>query len=339
MRVIGRLVRVAAVVLVLVLAVGVALGALVGWITMRSQPETSGSIAIAGLDGYVAVQRDSNGIAQIYADTPHDLFMAQGYVHAQERLWQMEVWRHIGSGRLSELFGESQLETDQFIRALDWRGAAERDLAAMAPETVAALQAYADGVNAYVTTHKGSLGLPFVFIGVRAGLGGGLDGYTPEPWTPIDTAQWQKVQSWNLGGNYTSEVFRVLADAQLGGAARTDDLLPAYPTDGPIIAPTKSLSVTTAGAEHSATTATVSTAAVGHSSALTQPQSRRAGLARPSRPAGRQPLRVSTRRRGWRLRMASGPTTGSSDPNAARPGERCSRTIHTSASECRPSGT
>ena len=244
MRVIGRFLEVAIVVFI---AVVVAVGALVGWVTVRSFPQTSGTVEIAGLDRAVSVKRDANGIIQIFANTPHDLFMAQGYAHAQERLWQMEVWRHIGSGRLSELFGESQLETDRFIRALDWRGAAVRDLAAMAPESIAALQAYADGVNAFIDHEAGSLGLPFVFMGLSAGLGGGPGGYTPEPWTPLDTAQWQKVQSWNLGGNYASEVFRVLADARLGDPARTDELFPAYPADAPIIAPTANLSAASAG--------------------------------------------------------------------------------------------
>ena len=79
----------------------------------------------------MTVLRDAAGIAQILADSPHDLFMAQGYVHAQERMWQMEVWRHISAGRLSELFGKSQLDDDRFIRTLGWRQAAERDLAAL----------------------------------------------------------------------------------------------------------------------------------------------------------------------------------------------------------------
>jgi penicillin amidase len=238
MRLIRSLLAVLRVLLVVLLGLVVSVGILVGWITIRSFPITDGTIEIAGLEDEVAIQRDANGIIQIYAGTPHDLFLAQGYAHAQERLWQMEVWRHIGAGRLSELFGSSQLERDRFIRTLDWRGAAERDLAAMRPETIAALEAYAEGVNAFIADNEGSLGLPFVIMGFQAGLGGGVGGYTPEPWTPLDTAQWQKVQSWNLGGNYTSEVFRVLADARLEDPARTDALFPPYPADAPVIVPT-----------------------------------------------------------------------------------------------------
>src|SRR5205814_584996 len=84
------------------------------------------------------VYRDASGITQIYADTPHDLFLAQGYVHAQDRMWQMEVWRHISSGRLAELFGESQVKTDKFIRLLGFRRAAQADLEAASPGVRAA---------------------------------------------------------------------------------------------------------------------------------------------------------------------------------------------------------
>ena len=89
-------------------------------------------------------------IAQIAASTTHDLFLAQGFVHAQERMWQMKVWRHISSGRLAELFGSGSIDTDRFIRTLGWRTAAERDLAAQLSDTRAALEAYADGVNAWL---------------------------------------------------------------------------------------------------------------------------------------------------------------------------------------------
>jgi penicillin amidase len=223
-------------VLVLVLVVlSLGLAAMVGVVTWRAFPQTSGTLHLPGLQGSVTVDRDANGVVQIYADSSHDLFLAQGYVHAQERLWQMEVWRHIGAGRLAELFGPSQVDTDRFIRTLGWRQAAARDLAAMEPQVVQLLQAYADGVNAYIQSHAGGLGLPFVVVGLQAGLGGGLGGYTPEPWTPLDTATWQKVESWQLAGNLDSEIFRLLADARLGSRDQTDRLFPPYPPTAPTI--------------------------------------------------------------------------------------------------------
>jgi penicillin amidase len=225
--------RVAKPLFVIVVVLAVAVGGLLFAVTTRALPETSGTIRIPGLDAEVSVFRDDAGIARIVADTPHDLFLAQGYVHAQDRLWQMEVWRHISSGRLSELFGKSQLENDRFIRALDWRGAAERDLAALSPEARAALDAYAEGVNAYLEGQRGSLGLAFVVTGLQSGKG--PLGYDPEPWTALDSAAWQKVQSWNLGGNMDEEIFRMLADARLGDPARTNELFPPYPAGAPVI--------------------------------------------------------------------------------------------------------
>ena len=117
--------------LVVVLVAVVAAAGFLTWVTVRAMPETTGTIAATGLGAPVTVARDAAGIAHITADTPHDLFFAQGYVHASERMWQMEVWRHISAGRLAEVFGASQLDTDQFIRTLGWRVAAQRDLDAV----------------------------------------------------------------------------------------------------------------------------------------------------------------------------------------------------------------
>ena len=222
-----RFVKVGLVGLLIVVLIAVAggIGAL-AWITGRAQPQTSGTVQVPGLTGEVTVARDINGIAQITATTPGDLFFAQGYVHASERMWQMEVWRHISAGRLSELFGESQLDTDRFIRTVGWRAAAERDLAAVSPAGRIALDGYAAGVNAWLDTHRGSLGLAYLVTGTE-----------PEPWTTLDTLTWGKVQAWNLGGNMDAEIFRFLADARLGDPARTDDLFTPR-EGGPVITPT-----------------------------------------------------------------------------------------------------
>ncbi len=164
-----RLKRVLAVLLVVVLVVvGAGVGAL-AWFTGRALPQTSGTLTVPGLERPVTVVRDVAGIAHIRAETVHDLFMAQGFVHAQERMWQMEVWRHISAGRLAEMFGESQLDTDRFIRTLGWRQATERDLAAMTPDARAVLDAYAQGVNAWLDQERDSLGLAFLLDGHETG--------------------------------------------------------------------------------------------------------------------------------------------------------------------------
>ena len=208
---------------VLLAVVGLGVGAVV-WITGRAL-QTSGMVSVPGLEATATIRRDVNGVAQITATTPHDLFMTQGYVHAQERMWQMEVWRHISSGRLSELFGLGSIDDDRFIRTLGWRDAAARDMALLAPETRAVLDAYAAGVNAWLDPHRNELGLAFV-----------LSGDDPEPWTALDTLAWGKVQAWNLSGNMSSELFRYLADARLGDPARTDELFPTR-EGGPVIVP------------------------------------------------------------------------------------------------------
>ncbi len=93
----------------------------------KSFPQIDGEIKVEGLDGEVNIYRDAMGIPHIYATTAHDIFFAQGYVHAQDRFWQMDAWRHIGSGQLSEMFGEGQVETDAFLRTLGWRKTAEAE--------------------------------------------------------------------------------------------------------------------------------------------------------------------------------------------------------------------
>ncbi|MDO8483697.1 MAG: penicillin acylase family protein, partial [Candidatus Limnocylindrales bacterium] len=222
-----RLIKSALVVLVAVVLVAIiALVGLLAALTARALPKATGTAQLPGLTAPVTVVRDDAGIAHITADSTHDLFFAQGYVHASERMWQMEVWRHISAGRLSELFGPSQLDTDRFIRTLGWRVAAQRDLDATGDATRSVLDAYTAGVNAWLDGHRDSLGLAFL-----------ASGATPEPWTDLDTVAWGKVQAWNLGGNFDTEIFRYLADAALGNPARTDELFPAYSENAPVITP------------------------------------------------------------------------------------------------------
>ena len=230
MRILKRLV--VALLVVVVVGVTAGVGAL-AWITTRAMPETTGSLRLAGLDAEVTVARDGAGFAHITATTPRDLFLAQGFVHAQERMWQMEVWRRISAGRLSEVFGAGSLDDDRFIRTLGWRQAAERDLAALSAETRAILDAYAEGVNAWLDANRGDLGLAFVITGTD-----------PEPWTELDTLTWGKVQAWNLGGNMDSELFRFLADATLGDPSRTDELFAAREF-APVIVPTPDIGAAT----------------------------------------------------------------------------------------------
>ena len=194
-----------------------------------SFPRTRGTIKVPSLHASVEVLRDAQGVPQIYATDTHDLFFAQGYVHAQDRFWQMDFWRHIGSGRLSEMFGESQLETDKFLRTMGWARVVERELAALDPEARATLEAYGEGVNAYLAEHRGpGLSLEYAVLGLLT------PGYTPEPWTPLHSLTWAKAMAWDLGGNMKLELERAVLLRKLG-PQRLAELFPPYPAENPVI--------------------------------------------------------------------------------------------------------
>jgi penicillin amidase len=218
------------VVLVVVLVVGLIGVGSVLFTVRRPWPKINGKAGVDGLQAEVTVVRDSWGIPHIYAPNAHDLFFAQGYVHAQDRFWQMEFWRRIGSGRLAEILGESALPDDQFIRTLGWHRTAAQELELMDSKDLAVLEAYAEGVNAYVSTHQGRLGLEFTMLGLT-----GVK-FEPEPWTPLNTLTWAKVMAWDLGGNRTDEILRAQIGARLGTSA-ISELMPPYPDDYPVIVP------------------------------------------------------------------------------------------------------
>ncbi len=223
----GRLLFVLPALLLLVALVGLVYGVT---IVRRSWPKVDGAVEMDGPHAQVTIVRDSWGIPHIYASNAHDLFLAQGYVHAQDRFWQMEFWRRIGSGRLSEVLGESGLENDRFIRTIGWHRAAAQDLELLDDETRSVLDAYAEGVNAYVSAHRGSLGLEFTILGLTGTR------FEPEPWTPLDTISWGKVMAWDLSGNRSSELLRAHIAARLGASA-VDTLVPPYPEEDPVIVP------------------------------------------------------------------------------------------------------
>ncbi|WP_372728091.1 penicillin acylase family protein [Nocardioides sp.] len=202
----ARLTTYVAVALVLVLLAG---AATVTVVVRRPFPQTAGTLEVAGLQGSVEVVRDEHGIPQLYADSLADLMLAQGFVHAQERFFEMDVRRHATAGRLAELFGPDALDNDRFVRTMGWRRVAEQELALVKPETREALDAYAAGVNAYLATHSPSqVALEYTLLGL-----GGLS-YRPEPWTPVDSLAWLKAMAWDLRGNMDDEIDRALALAE-----------------------------------------------------------------------------------------------------------------------------
>ncbi|MFJ7197996.1 MULTISPECIES: penicillin acylase family protein [unclassified Streptomyces] len=220
----GRRARLIVIVLVLALVAGIGYGTFWSVSTVRaSYPQTTGSTKLDGLDGSVDVKRDSYGIPQLYADSDADLFRAQGFVQAQDRFWEMDVRRHMTAGRLSEMFGSGQVETDSFLRTLGWRKVAQEEYDnVLSEDTKKNLQAYADGVNAYLKGRDGK------DISVEYAALGFTNDYKPTEWTPVDSVAWLKAMAWDLRGNMQDEIDRSLMTSRLD-AKQIEDLYPAYP--------------------------------------------------------------------------------------------------------------
>lgn len=191
----------------------------------RAFPQTDGEIEVPGLTADVRVLRDEQGVPQVYADQATDLFYAQGFVHAQDRFYEMDFRRHVTAGRLAELVGDAALETDMFVRTLGWRATAEAELAMLDPETRRYLQAYAEGVNAYIGDRSaGELSLEYSVLSLTG------PGYVPEEWTPADSVAWLKALAWDLRGNMSHEIDRALALETLE-PEQVEELYPDYPYD------------------------------------------------------------------------------------------------------------
>lgn len=214
----------------------------IGW--MRSSlPQTDGTIALKGPQDTITIARDSRGIPHIDASSEMDLAFAMGFAHAQDRLWQMEMNRRIGSGRVSEVLGEAGLGFDRYFRILGFTHRAQSALDALPEEATKLLEAYAKGVNAFVANHPGALPPEFVLTGI-----------TPEPWQPVDSLIWQKMMWLDLSGNARQEVARAqllmkltpeqvasLYPAYPGEAARTMPSLASLYNNSPVVAAAKAI--------------------------------------------------------------------------------------------------
>ena len=198
--------------LALRLSLLVCLGFVVGWNRQSSSIAALASASLATIDGIVSlpslradvrVVRDTWGVPHIYAQSADDLFFAQGFVMAQDRLWQMEMWRRSAEGRLAEILGPSAADRDRLARLLKYRGPADdRELAAYHPEARRLMTAYVAGVNAFISSHQAKLPIEFVLTGIR-----------PEPWT-IETLLLRQITF----GDATSELQLARSVAELGVA-------------------------------------------------------------------------------------------------------------------------
>ena len=173
------------------------------------------TLDVRGLRAPVEVRRDRWGVPHIYAKNTHDLFFAQGFVVAQDRLFQMEMWRRAGEGRLAEVLGPAAVDRDRFARTFKYRGDMAKEWASYAPDTKAIVTAFVGGVNAYIAQAGDSLPPEF-----------GLLGFRPEPWS----VEVPLARATGLSGvaNGSSEVLRAQLVAKLG-VKKVEELLPTDP--------------------------------------------------------------------------------------------------------------
>ncbi|HWH42252.1 MAG TPA: penicillin acylase family protein, partial [Usitatibacter sp.] len=186
----------------------------------RSLPQIDGEASVRGLAAPVDVLRDAEGVPHLLAQSENDGWFAMGYVHAQDRLWQMEFQRRVAQGRLAEFLGERAFETDRLMRTLGFARLAGRVIERLDPATRASLEAYCAGINAFLAADP-VLPVEFQVFRMR-----------PEPWKPADVMGWLFVMGWDLSSNWRLELTRLRFAAKIGGE-RTNEIVPPYPGDKP----------------------------------------------------------------------------------------------------------
>lgn len=193
-----------------------------GFLWLRgSLPQEWGEISLPGLNASVKIVRDLHGIPTILASSRHDAYFALGFVHAQDRLWQMDLMRRAGAGRLSEIFGPAGLPHDRLMRTLGLYRLAEAELDSLGSETRAAFDAYAEGVNAYLSSHKGAWPLEYYLLRTR-----------PYPWRAADSLVWGRLMALRLSTDFREELLRARLLKYLS-PAQVRDLWPAYKAGWP----------------------------------------------------------------------------------------------------------
>jgi penicillin amidase len=188
------------------------------------------------LQAPVTVLRDKQGVPRVYADSAEDLFLAQGFIHAQDRFFEMDYRRMVASGRLAEIVGDdpAAIASDTMVRTLGWRRIAHDEFDLLAPQTRTWLRAYADGVNAYLATRSPSrLAVEYLALSDLVATG------DPEMWEPVDSLVWLKAMAWDMRGNYQDELYRALSYSTLQDVDLVEELFPPFEASGntPILQP------------------------------------------------------------------------------------------------------
>lgn len=208
-----------------VTGIGALMGGAYYYLMRRPLPKKQGCVRLDGLHEPVEIITDRYGVPHIYAQNEDDLFFAQGYVHAQERLWQMEMNRRLCSGRLSEIFGKLALDVDRFSRRLGLHRIATAEISSLPEHSKRALEAYARGVTAFIERIRGNLPVEFTILRCK-----------PGDWQITDSIQWARMMGWNLGGNWETEITRAHI-IEKAGTERATQLEAGYDPNHPLIIP------------------------------------------------------------------------------------------------------
>jgi penicillin amidase len=187
------------------------------------RPERNGILQLKGITAPIEIVWDQWDIPHIYASNKLDVIFAQGYIHAQERLWQMDFNRRLVAGRLSEILGKEAIPLDRWMRILGMRRVSEKQPSAIDKETISILDSYAAGVNAFIEKEKFPVEISLL-------------GYKPEQWTIVDSISWVKMMAWDLCVNWEAEILRAQIITQIG-SEKAAELEPGYAKDQPLIIP------------------------------------------------------------------------------------------------------
>ncbi len=195
------------------------------YLITKSFSTTSGSLRLAGLRDGVEVLRDEFGVPSLFAENERDLYFAVGFTQAQDRMWQMEISRRAGMGRLAEILGDRAVKTDRMFRTIGIRRIAAEMAEALHDSVRVLLQAYADGVNAYIEHHRGKYPLEFDLLGIE-----------PEPWTIEHSLLISRLMAWELNyARWVDLIFGLLVERF--GEARASEIFPHWHHEAPTIVP------------------------------------------------------------------------------------------------------
>jgi len=191
----------------------------------KSLPDYEGTKELTNLNSRIEIYRDSNAVPYIFAETSRDAAFALGYVHAQERMFQMDMLRRAAEGRLSEIFGGVTLPYDRMFLSIGILRTVQRDVSKLPPQIYDQLKAYSDGVNSYIQEKKGSLPIEFDVMA-----------YEPYLWKPEHSMMIAKLMAWQLNLSWWTDITFTMLVQKLG-EEKARGIIPDYPENAPLIIP------------------------------------------------------------------------------------------------------